>query len=763
MIDIKNSPETLIGLKVLINAYIRLHPYDVMKRSLRRLFLFAVLLAIVSTSIFVVSGLFNIEQDEFIPGEVKIDTAERVKMTLYTEPPKLTEEQIARAEEFMDEPRIYPELAVVAKPNPPEPGTETTVIEFNSSLVEGKMESIEQAPTPFILARNVTSLPSGYTSNVNEPSLGNRGETVFYTGNWYAAVSFDGGRTWNFINPYQDMPDFCCDQDTIYDPTRDIFIWYRQGVHNATGENRFMLGVSRDGINWCMWSIPSTKWVWGRGSWFDYPHIALSNNYLWIATNMFDVNDHWVRCVLMRMGLDDLADCGGLSIGYVYSTIHSSFTPVQGARDVMYFGAHHSNSEIRIYKWPEFQDGTGYTITIDPWKPTYRGDAHCPAPDGGDACQRFDHRILSGWIAKGWGEERVIGFFWNVGEGDGFPYPYVNSAIFRESDLTYLGRPYIWNSSFALIYAAASPNSNGDLGISLFLAGGGYYPASIIGIYDEKTGRTPPGWELYAVRWGTNGPEDNKWGDYVRTRQYSGRGMSWIASSYTLQGCGSRRCVQPQYIIFSRPMNLTDFPKPFVGGKYMHTAFVIGDTFSHGCFGFGARTIDVLGAVGISARLGLDAEEGMPEQAIDSEFTSCSSLTINWTRIASPTVISIGGPGVNMLTYGFNGSSPFVWIYRPGEISALYSMQTGKTYGSQWGVYDHAVIQLTIDGETGKHVLVAWGLSGYGSQAASMVLAHYDRFQDILKGRAVIIRWDDSNGNRRVDLEDQITLKETWQ
>ena len=100
----------------------------------------------------------------FYSGEVKIDTAERVKMTLYTEPPKLTEEQIARAEEFMDEPRIYPELAVVAKPKPPELGTETTVIEFNSSLAEARMESIEKAPTPFILARNVTSLPSGYTS-----------------------------------------------------------------------------------------------------------------------------------------------------------------------------------------------------------------------------------------------------------------------------------------------------------------------------------------------------------------------------------------------------------------------------------------------------------------------------------------------------------------------------------------------------------------------------------------------------------------------
>ena len=63
----------------------------------------------------------------------------------------------------------------------------------------------------------------------------------------------------------------------------------------------------------------------------------------------------------MKIELDDLADCGCLSIRFLYSTRHSSFTPVQGAEDVMYFGAHHSDSEIFLYKWPESDSsGTGY-------------------------------------------------------------------------------------------------------------------------------------------------------------------------------------------------------------------------------------------------------------------------------------------------------------------------------------------------------------------------------------------------------------------
>ena len=43
-----------------------------------------------------------------------------------------------------------------------------------------------------------------------------------------AASSNDSGNTWINFDPYADLPDFCCDQDTIYDPVNDIFIWYRQ-------------------------------------------------------------------------------------------------------------------------------------------------------------------------------------------------------------------------------------------------------------------------------------------------------------------------------------------------------------------------------------------------------------------------------------------------------------------------------------------------------------------------------------------------------
>ena len=72
-------------------------------------------------------------------------------------------------------------------------------------------------------------------SSVDEPSVAMNGQTVFYTGNWYAAVSSDAGKTFSFINPASafqpfDPPgsSFCCDQVVHYIPSIDTFVWLLQ-------------------------------------------------------------------------------------------------------------------------------------------------------------------------------------------------------------------------------------------------------------------------------------------------------------------------------------------------------------------------------------------------------------------------------------------------------------------------------------------------------------------------------------------------------
>jgi hypothetical protein len=84
---------------------------------------------------------------------------------------------------------------------------------------------------------------TGNAGNVGEPSVSVNGEVVFYTGNWYAAVSTDGGNSFKFIDPNSMAQPadpqgvtFCCDQVVNYMPSIDMFMWLMQ-YGPSTGDN----------------------------------------------------------------------------------------------------------------------------------------------------------------------------------------------------------------------------------------------------------------------------------------------------------------------------------------------------------------------------------------------------------------------------------------------------------------------------------------------------------------------------------------------
>ena len=69
---------------------------------------------------------------------------------------------------------------------------------------------------------------------------------------------------------------------------------------------------------------------------------------------------------------------------------------------------------------------------------------------------------------------------------------------------------------------------------------------------------------------------------------------------------------------------LAAFPSPFTLGGVANVTFVVGETGSHGLFGLGARTTDVLGAIGVAYALGLASESGYCYWATDKEVTEVS-------------------------------------------------------------------------------------------------------------------------------------------
>src|SRR5258708_2715445 len=109
---------------------------------------------------------------------------------------------------------------------------------FHSMTTRAMIHSLD-APGPGLeIALNTALTQAGQNhtaGNVGEPSAAINGDVVFYTGNWYAAMSQDGGNTFKFIDPNSmaqpaDGPDvkFCCDQVVNYMSSIDTFVWLLQ-------------------------------------------------------------------------------------------------------------------------------------------------------------------------------------------------------------------------------------------------------------------------------------------------------------------------------------------------------------------------------------------------------------------------------------------------------------------------------------------------------------------------------------------------------
>ena len=172
---------------------------------------------------------------------------------------------------------------------------------------------------------------------------------------------------------------------------------YRQSIEDENNVNFFRLGISNGTANWYFYDVYPTNVnsTWTNQMW-DYPRLALSNNYLYLASNMFTPTT-FARTVLLRISLDDLKAHGALTDNYFDDSTHGTFTPVQGATSTIYWGTHHTNSIFRIFSWDENSTTSNYyDRTVPTW--SYSDGtiniARCPGPDKNNWCARTDDRVI---------------------------------------------------------------------------------------------------------------------------------------------------------------------------------------------------------------------------------------------------------------------------------------------------------------------------------------------------------------------------------
>ncbi len=428
--------------------------------------------------------------------------------------------------------------------------------------------SATPAPTDLVLFRNTLlggTATNEQTSVTDEPSVANNGNFIFYTGNFYAALSRDWGETFGYIDPATSFPSiyggFCCDQRTIYIPSRDLTVWTLLYGPDADNNNAVRLAVARGqgGLarnEWIYWDLTAQSAEIPAGFALDYPQLAYSSNDLYLTADVHDSSGAPAYSVIFRCSLDDLATLPAgspLTCTNFWQIPADTYTPVDGATTTMYWAAHADNQTLFVYSWPESVDWdqVSWTPVSHSLYPT--GPFTCPGPDGTDMCASDYPTVRGGWLANG-----VLGFLWDAAQGAGglgsFPYPYVHVVRIDVATLHLIDEPIIWSNTNAWADGAVAVDSRGGLGVSVAYAGGGNNPGSAVMVLDDVS---PAAWQPLNVQLGTNGPPQNRWGDFLTVRSASGSGTTWLATAYTLQGTCSDNwapcpAVQPRFLWFGR-------------------------------------------------------------------------------------------------------------------------------------------------------------------------------------------------------------------
>ncbi len=443
-------------------------------------------------------------------------------------------------------------------------------------ITEAPEELMLAAPPPTVLETNFSPTPrtpvfltnralsdietNNITSTVGEPSVAVRGSEILITGNWYASFSTDGGSTFTYMNPATSFPPipgqpFCCDQVAIYDPGHDLMIWFLQYVEDGNGNTVRIAVAQGNDITTQQWRIydftPQGIGGWNN-EWFDYPDLAVSDDFLYVTTNTFSTPPYsFTRALILRIPLNEISAYQALNFDFFQTNQGFSFRPTQGSSGTMYFGTNVSTNSVRVYTWPENSN----TISVDDvavqvWSNATRV---APGPDGRDWLGRVDQRITGAWAS---GDD--IGFAWTAAQDNNFPFPHVRVVVMNRNSKNVTAQPHLWNTSFAYAYPATAPNSNGTVGISVSYGGGSQlFPGHLVGVFESSTST----WDMVTTADGTHGPDRNVWGDYLAVRPHGTQTDTWVATGFALQGGTMGNNIVPRYIHFGQggaaPLELT--------------------------------------------------------------------------------------------------------------------------------------------------------------------------------------------------------------
>ncbi|MDP9240608.1 MAG: hypothetical protein M3O55_08235 [Actinomycetota bacterium] len=409
-----------------------------------------------------------------------------------------------------------------------------------------------------VTRNNRNTRATAVANTLAEPGAANEGQKVFYTGNTFASKSSNGGVSWSAValpaGP-ADASIACCDLDVLRVHNRDRIITSLLYTNAAQTNGVVRLFVRNDPLNAPLCTYTIDPGGTADNLLPDYPHIAVSSNFLYLSTNSI-TGGSWTGAQIRRFNLAQMSACGSVSFNtftWTGAVGQRILTPVQGAKTIMYFGSNESSTQFRIFSWPES------TTTITTGLRTV-GLSNFVNPDcrGGvgnfDFIERSTAWSIAGFRLRGATGGGKVTFWWPVGADANHPQAHLHGVSLAVSNLAVTAEPPVWNGGTCFSYPSVASNTAGDYGLTLAFGGqaggGGTAAQGAVAVDDaDSAGIFFP--SLLLTAQGTHNRSDARYGDYFTIRTNARCNQNWVATNYALlNGATTSAHVNARYIEF---------------------------------------------------------------------------------------------------------------------------------------------------------------------------------------------------------------------
>lgn len=437
-------------------------------------------------------------------------------------------------------------------------------------------------PADFVIGLNVQNTRANdptLGSTLAEPAAAQNARRVLAAGNFdHVEYSLNRGTTWVDIpmpaGP-SDAPFVCCDHDIVFDDARRVFFHSALYINSAVTKGIVRVFVYRevDQTAACFYDLDIADVVSpGANILMDYPHIGLTNEFFYLASNDIPSGTGASQAARMwRIDLDAMVDCAMAAVTRFTwdNTVEGQrvWVPAEGTntRSSMYW-AHQgpTNTDLRVFQWREVDAApTNVLRTVD--ASTF-GDPDCRGGTNNTDFITGTNGSAAGFqLRTAFGDGRLL-VTWQVAADASHTQGHMHAALFRLDPLpdttpfnpVLLSQPHIFNNAFCFGFGGISSNKRGDFGLVIAHGGQAGGGGSAVGVSVALDDDYSPGGRdgffgaIFNVISGTHNRSDGRFGDYFTIHVYEPCEKWFNATAYAYVGGNALANVDSRFVEFGR-------------------------------------------------------------------------------------------------------------------------------------------------------------------------------------------------------------------